>query len=259
MELIAIEINGQTAIITGGSSGLGEATVRMFINNGANVAIIDLDEERGNKLADELGSQAIFIKTDVADEKMVNDALEKTVSFFGGINIAVNCAGVVLPKKVLGKRGVHDLESFKKVLNINVVGTFNILRLAAEQMSKNAPNNDDERGVIINTASISAFDGQIGQAAYSASKGAVASMTLPIARELATVGIRVMSVAPGIFETPMFNSLSDKNRKELAASVPFPNRLGRPEEYAHLIKSVVENSMLNGEVIRIDGSVRLEP
>ena len=254
-----MEIRDCVAVVTGGGSGLGKATARMVVENGGKAAILDLSEENGSSVANELGSNAIFIRTDITSEQEVSAALEQTIARFGDIRIVVNCAGIVVSKKILGKKGVHDLESFLRVLHVNIAGTFNVLRLASDKMKDNLPNADQERGVIINTASVAAFDGQIGQAAYSASKGAVASMTLPIARELAVHGIRVMAIAPGLFETPMFDSLPEENRRALSAMVPFPVRLGRPDEFALLVKSITENAMLNGEVIRLDGAIRMQP
>ncbi|MEH7884798.1 3-hydroxyacyl-CoA dehydrogenase [Bacillus sp. JJ1609] len=247
------------AIVTGGASGLGEATVRNIIKQGGKAAILDLSEERGQKLVEELGESAVFVKTDVSNEQDVSNAVSKAIDSFGSINTVVNCAGIGIAAKLLSRKGVHSLDMFSKVISINLIGTFNVIRLASEQMTNNEPNETGERGVIINTASVAAFDGQIGQAAYSASKGGVVGMTLPIARELAAFGIRVMTIAPGLFHTPMFDSLPAEARDSLGKMVPFPQRLGFPEEYAHLAESIITNPMLNGETIRLDGAIRMQP
>ncbi|MBT2640767.1 3-hydroxyacyl-CoA dehydrogenase [Bacillus sp. ISL-41] len=247
------------AIVTGGASGLGEATVRRIVEQGGKAAILDLSVERGDALVKELGEQAIFIKTDVISEKEVLNAINKAIESLGSINTVVNCAGIGVAGKLLSRKGVHSLDMFSKVISINLIGTFNVIRLASEQMSKNEANELGERGVIINTASVAAFDGQIGQAAYSASKGGVVGMTLPIARELAAYGIRVMTIAPGLFHTPMFDSLPAEARDSLGKMVPFPQRLGYPEEYALLAESILTNPMLNGETIRLDGAIRMQP
>lgn len=247
------------AIVTGGASGLGEATVRNIIKQGGKAAILDLSEERGQKLVEELGESAVFVKTDVSSEQDVSNAVSKAIDSFGFINSVVNCAGIGIAAKLLSRKGVHSLEMFSKVISINLIGTFNVIRLASEQMMNNESNEWGEKGVIINTASVAAFDGQIGQAAYSASKGGVVGMTLPIARELAAYGIRVMTIAPGLFHTPMFDSLPAEARDSLGKMVPFPQRLGYPEEYAHLAESIITNPMLNGETIRLDGAIRMQP
>ena len=247
------------AIVTGGASGLGEATVRRIVEQGGKAAILDLSVERGEALVKELGEQAVFIKTDVTSEEEVFNAINKAIESFGSINTVVNCAGIGVAGKLLSRKGVHSLDMFSKVISINLIGTFNVIRLASEQMSKNEANELGERGVIINTASVAAFDGQIGQAAYSASKGGVVGMTLPIARELASYGIRVMTIAPGLFHTPMFDSLPEEARDSLGKMVPFPQRLGYPEEYAQLAESILTNPMLNGETIRLDGAIRMQP
>ncbi|BCB04182.1 3-hydroxyacyl-CoA dehydrogenase [Bacillus sp. KH172YL63] len=247
------------AIVTGGASGLGEATVRQIVKGGGKAAILDLSEERGQALSEELGESAIFVKTDVCSEEDVAKAIEASVEAFGSINTVVNCAGIGIASKVLSRKGVHSLELFSKVIGINLIGSFNVIRLASEQMTKNEPNEDGERGVIVNTASVAAFEGQIGQAAYSASKGGVVGMTLPVARELASFGIRVMTIAPGLFHTPMFESLPDEAIDSLGKMVPFPKRLGLPEEYARLVESILTNPMLNGETIRLDGAIRMQP
>lgn len=247
------------AIVSGGASGLGEATVRNIIKQGGKAAILDLSEERGQKLVEELGESAVFVKTDVSSEQEVSSAVSMAIDSFGSINTVVNCAGIGIAAKLLSRKGVHSLDMFSKVISINLIGTFNVIRLASEQMTNNEPNEIGERGVIINTASVAAFDGQIGQAAYSASKGGVVGMTLPIARELAAFGIRVMTIAPGLFHTPMFDSLPAEARDSLGKMVPFPQRLGYPEEYAHLAESIITNPMLNGETIRLDGAIRMQP
>ncbi|MGA9224810.1 MAG: 3-hydroxyacyl-CoA dehydrogenase, partial [Mesobacillus sp.] len=247
------------AIVSGGASGLGEATVRNIIKQGGKAALLDLSEERGQKLVEELGESTVFVKTDVTSEQDVSNAVSKAIDSFGSINTVVNCAGIGIAAKLLSRKGVHSLDMFSKVISINLIGTFNVIRLASEQMTNNEPNETGERGVIINTASVAAFDGQIGQAAYSASKGGVVGMTLPIARELAAYGIRVMTIAPGLFHTPMFDSLPVEARDSLGKMVPFPQRLGFPEEYAHLAESIITNPMLNGETIRLDGAIRMQP
>ncbi len=246
------------AIVTGGASGLGEATVRRIVESDGKAAIFDLSVERGNALAEELGDNVAYFMVDVTNEAEVKGAIQKTKAAFGGINTVVNCAGIGAASKVLGKKGVHDLGMFSKVISINLIGTFNIIRLASDAMVANEANSADERGVIINTASVAAFEGQIGQAAYSASKGGIVSMTLPIARELAAHGIRVMTIAPGLFHTPMFDTLPEEAREALGKMIPFPPRLGLPEEYAQLATSIIENPMLNGETIRLDGAIRMQ-
>lgn len=246
------------AVVTGGASGLGEAAVRRIVQSGGKAAILDLSEERGNALAEELGENVAFLKVDVTNEAEVSEAIQKSKTAFGFINTVVNCAGIGAASKVLGKKGVHDLGIFSKVISINLIGTFNVIRLASEAMVTNEANSNGERGVIINTASVAAFEGQIGQAAYSASKGGIVSMTLPIARELAVHGIRVMTIAPGLFHTPMFDTLPEEARVALGKMIPFPPRLGLPEEYAQLATSIIENPMLNGETIRLDGAIRMQ-
>ncbi len=252
-----------TALVTGGASGLGEATVRMLAGQGANVIIADLNQERGYALADELGKQVRFCLTNVTDESDVQAAINRAVDTFGGLHINVNCAGVAEARKTLGKvdgvYGAHSLAAFQKVIAVNLIGTFNAIRLSALTMERNEPNAEGERGVIINTASVAAYDGQMGQAAYSASKGGIVGMTLPVARDLARSGIRVMTIAPGLFETPLLASLPEEARLSLGQQVPFPSRLGSPTEYAQLAKSIIENPMLNGEVIRLDGAIRMGP
>lgn len=247
------------AIVTGGASGLGEATVRKIVAEGGRAVIFDVNDERGHALSEELGDNVGYAHVDVTKEADVTVGLEQALTMYGSINVAVNCAGIADASKVISKRGVHALALFEKVIAVNLIGTFNVIRLAAEKMQHNEPNEDGQRGVIINTASVAAFDGQIGQAAYSASKGGVAAMTLPIARELAEIGVRVMTIAPGLIETPMFASLPEPAREALAKMTPFPKRLGKPSEYALLVESIIQNGLLNGEVIRLDGAIRMQP
>lgn len=254
-----MQVKDSVVVVTGGASGLGEATVRQFVEKGAKAAIFDLAEEAGNKLAAELGDGVIFVKTNVTDAGSVQNAVNTTVEKLGGIHFVINCAGIATVQKVLGKKGVMPLEDFNKVIQINLVGVFNVIRLAAEKMINNTPNEDGERGVVINTSSIAAFEGQVGQAAYTASKGGVAAMTLPIAREFADYGIRVMGIAPGIFGTPMLGVLPEKAQISLGNMIPFPKRLGKPSEFARLALDIVENPMMNGFVIRIDGAIRMQP
>lgn len=254
-----MQVSGSVIVVTGGASGLGEATVRQFVAKGAKAAIFDLAEEAGNKLAAELGDGVIFVKTNVTDAESVQNAVNTTVEKLGGIHFVVNCAGIGVVQKMLGKKGAMPLGDFNKVIQVNLVGVFNVIRLAAEKMITNTPNEDGERGVVINTVSIAAYEGQIGQAAYSASKGGVVAMTLPIARELADYGIRVMGIAPGIFKTPMLDVLPEKAQISLGNMIPFPKRLGKPSEFARLALDIVENPMLNGYIIRIDGAIRMLP
>jgi NAD(P)-dependent dehydrogenase (short-subunit alcohol dehydrogenase family) len=252
-----MHIENKTFVITGGASGLGEATARMLVSHGANVVVADLNADLGEQLAQELGASARFCKTDVTDEAQMQAAVDLALSQFGQVSGLACCAGIAPGEKLLGKEGPHRLASFSRAVQINLIGTFNAIRLAAEAMSKNAVDEGGERGVIICTASIAAFDGQIGQAAYSASKAGIVGMTLPIARELARYGIRVMTIAPGIFETPMLKGLPRAAQDSLGQQVPFPSRLGRPDEFAQLVLSIAENAMLNGEVIRLDGAIRM--
>ncbi|WP_409298462.1 3-hydroxyacyl-CoA dehydrogenase [Peribacillus sp. SCS-26] len=247
------------AIVSGGASGLGEAVIRLIAAKGGSAAILDRDAAKGEALAKELGRSVVYCHCDIRDEGQVKHALESALEHFKRIDALINCAGIVIGRKVMGRSGLHDLESFERVIGVNLIGTFNLVRLAAEKMTANVRNGDGERGVIINTASIAGFEGQIGQAAYSASKAGVAGLTLPLAREFAIHGIRVMTIAPGLFDTPMFASLPEEARGELGSSVPFPSRLGKPAEYAGLVKAILENPMLNGEIIRLDGAVRLMP
>ncbi len=245
-------------IVTGGASGLGEATVRMFHRAGASVAIFDIKAEQGEQLAGELGESVRFVHADVTSEESVREAVRFTEEAFSGVDVAVNCAGIGFAEKILSKRGPMSLANFNAIVQLNLTGTVNIVIRAVESMVKHSPNEEGERGVIINTASTAAFDGQIGQAAYSASKAGVVGMTLPIARECAEYGVRIMTIAPGVFETPLLAMLSQEQRDALAADVPFPRRLGRPEEFARLALHIVENPMLNGEVIRLDGALRMK-
>ncbi|MCM3764353.1 3-hydroxyacyl-CoA dehydrogenase [Neobacillus niacini] len=255
-----MKLNGSVAVVTGGASGLGEATVETIVENGGYAAIFDLQEDKGAALVEKLGSdRVLFIKTNVTSEEDVVNAINQTIEKFGAIHVLVNCAGIGVAEKTVGKEKPHDLGSFTRVIQINLIGTFNVIRLAAEKMAQNAPNEEGERGVIINTASVAAFDGQMGQAAYSASKGGIVGMTLPIARDLSRHGIRVMTIAPGLIDTPLFAGAPEKVRQALGAMVPFPPRLGRSSEYAHLAKSIVENPLLNGETIRLDGAIRMQP
>jgi NAD(P)-dependent dehydrogenase (short-subunit alcohol dehydrogenase family) len=250
-------VKNSVAVVTGGASGLGEACVRNLNKLGAKVAIFDFVAERGEKIAAELGKDVIFAHTDVADDAGVQAAIKKTMDAFGAIHIAINCAGGAAPMKVLSRKGPMPLAAFNRTIQINLVGTFNVIRLAVEQMVKNEPQEDGEKGVIINTASVAAFDGQIGQADYSASKGGIVGMTLPIARECAEYGIRVMTIAPGLFNTPLLQGLPEAARESLGKMVPFPQRLGYPQEFAQLVQHIIENRMLNGEVIRLDGAIRM--
>jgi 3-hydroxyacyl-CoA dehydrogenase/3-hydroxy-2-methylbutyryl-CoA dehydrogenase len=255
-----MQISGSGAFVAGGASGLGEATVRRLHADGANVLIADLNEERGTALAAELGERAAFLRADVTDPDTVQAAVDAAAQQPGGLRISVCCAGIGWAERVAGKRGAHQLVPFETVIKVNLIGTFNVLRLAAAAMLPNEPSEPGgERGVCINTASIAAYDGQIGQISYSASKGGIVGMTLPAARDLASMGIRVCTVAPGTFDTPLLGALPEPAREELAKAIPFPSRLGRPEEFAALAAHIVENEMLNGEVIRLDGALRMPP
>jgi NAD(P)-dependent dehydrogenase (short-subunit alcohol dehydrogenase family) len=253
-----MEIAGNAFLVTGGSSGLGAACVRRLAAAGGLPVIADVNVEAGTALARELGDAVRFVRTDVTDPDGVSAALD-VVEARGTLRGAINCAGIAIGMRVVGREGPHDLEAFLRVININLVGTFNVLRLAAARMTESEPNDEGERGVIINTASVAGYEGQIGQIAYAASKGGVLAMTLPAARDLASRGIRVMTIAPGIFATPMVTGMPEKIQESLAASIPFPSRLGHPDEYARLAQQILENPMLNGEVIRLDGAVRLAP
>ncbi|HJU29141.1 MAG TPA: 3-hydroxyacyl-CoA dehydrogenase [Candidatus Binataceae bacterium] len=254
-----MNLKDAVAIITGGGSGLGEATAREFASAGAKLVILDLPNSPGPKVAESFGEKGLFAPADVVSPEQVEQAVAKAAERFGTVHIAVNCAGIGRAQRTVTKEGPHSLDLFAKVVQVNLIGTFNVIRLAAQQMAKNSPNSEGERGVILNTASIAAFDGQIGQAAYSASKGGVVGLTLPVARDLASFGVRVCTIAPGTFDTPMLALLPDQARKALGAQIPFPPRLGRPAEYASLARQIVENSMLNGETIRLDGALRMAP
>jgi len=254
-----VRIEGNGALVAGGASGLGEATVRRLHAGGAHVVIADLNEERGRAVASELGERATFMHINVTDEAAVGAAVRVAAGQPVPLRIAVSCAGIGWATRVAGRRGAHPLQPFETVIQVNLIGTFNVLRLAAAAMLESEPTESGERGVCVNTASIAAFDGQIGQIAYSASKGGIVSMTLPAARDLAAVGIRVCAIAPGTFDTPLLAALPEESREALAAAVPFPSRLGRADEFAALVAHIVENEMLNGEVIRLDGALRMPP
>jgi len=254
-----MEIQEVVALVTGGASGLGEATVRALAAFGAKVVIVDVDAVKGEKVAESGDGNILFVRGDVIHEEDIYTAVGKTIKHFGRINAAVNCAGIPDAGKVLGKKGPLPLASFNKVIGVNLVGTMNVIRLAVEQMVNNDPNAEGERGVIVNTASIAAFDGQIGQAAYCASKGGIVGMTLPIARECADYGIRVATIAPGLFETPLMAGLPPAVKEDMAKGVPFPRRLGRPAEFARMAVHILENPMLNGCCIRLDGALRMPP
>ena len=252
-----MQIKDHVFLITGAGSGLGNAVAQMVVQQGGKAVLLDVNAEAGQATADQLGPDAVFQRTDVTSDAEGQAAVQAALDAFGRVDVLVNCAGVAPGEKILGRDGPHKLDSFARAVSINLIGTFNMLRLAAEAMQKNEPGASGERGVVINTASIAAYDGQIGQAAYASSKGAVASLTLPAARELARHGIRVMTIAPGIFATPMMKGLPQDVQDSLGASVPFPSRLGDPAEYANLVRHIVENQMLNGEVIRLDGALRM--
>ena len=252
-----MQITDRTFLVTGGASGLGAATARRLAGSGGNVVVSDTNAEQGKALVLELGTRASFFQTDVTDESQVAKAVAAARERFGALHGAVNCAGVAPGERLLGKTGPHRLDSFRRAVEINLTGTFNVLRLAAQAMEANRPDAEGERGIIINTASVAAYDGQIGQVAYSASKAGVAGLTLPAARELARIGVRVMTIAPGVFETPMVAAFTPQLKQALAAQVPFPPRLGRPEEFAALVEHIIVNTMLNGEVIRLDGALRM--
>jgi NAD(P)-dependent dehydrogenase (short-subunit alcohol dehydrogenase family) len=254
-----MQVKGSTFIVTGGASGLGAATVRMVVAGGGNAVIADLKEAERKALTTELGARTRFVRTDVTEEASAKGAVAEAIESFGRVDGLVNCAGIAYGEKTVGKEGAHSLAGFVRTININLNGTFNMVRLAAEAMAKNQPNEEGERGVIVNTASVAAFDGQMGQAAYASSKAGVAGMTLPLARDLARNGIRVMTIAPGLFQTPMAAQVPPEIAEALAKAVPFPPRLGRPEEFASLVAEIVRNVMLNGEVIRLDGAIRMAP
>jgi 3-hydroxyacyl-CoA dehydrogenase/3-hydroxy-2-methylbutyryl-CoA dehydrogenase len=254
-----MRIDGSGALVVGGASGLGEASARLLHAGGAEVVIADLNEQRGSALAGELGERAQFVRADVTDPDQVQEAVAAAAALPGGLRISVCCAGIGWAERVAGRRGPHALEPFETVIRVNLIGTFNVLRLAAAAILETEPTPSGERGVCINTASIAAFDGQIGQISYSASKGGIVGMTLPAARDLAAGGIRVCTIAPGLFDTPLLAGLPEENRQALGQTIPFPPRLGRPEEYAALAVQIVENEMLNGETIRLDGALRMAP
>lgn len=255
-------VKGLVCMVTGGASGLGRATVENFVRHGAKVVVCDLPSSQGSKFASDLGAtNAVFNPTDVTSSDDVKKAIELAKQKFGGLNVLVNCAGIGVAFRTfnVNKKRTHLLEDFQRVINVNLVGTFNAIRLSCETFAENQPNDYGQRGIIVNTASIAAYDGQIGQAAYAASKGGIVSMTLPIARDLANMGVRVCTIAPGLFDTPLLGSLPEKTRKFLAETIPFPNRLGNPADFAHLVQAIVENPTLNGEVIRLDGALRMQP
>ena len=254
-----MKLENINAIVSGGSSGLGKATVEIILNNGGNVTIFDTQKDKGEAFAKSSGDRCNFLLTDVTNEKIVYENLSYVSENVGPINLAVSCAGIGIPEKIIGRKGIHSTVTFEKIINVNLTGTFNMIKSVADKMKNNSPTEDGFKGLIVNTASIAAFDGQIGQAAYSASKGGIVSMTLPIARELAKFGIRVCTIAPGLFETPMMKGLPEEAYNSLVDSTLFPKRLGFPEEYAKLVMAIYKNNMLNGETIRLDGALRLAP
>lgn len=254
-----MDLKGSTFIITGGGSGLGEATARLFVESGANVVLADMNKDGADKLAAELGAQAKAIECNVVDEAQVQAAVDLARESYGSLQGSINCAGIGGAQRTTSKGGPYPLDMFKFIVEVNLIGTFNAIRLAATAMSDNEPNAGGERGVFVNTASVAAFDGQIGQAAYSASKGGIVGMTLPVARDLAKLGMRCVTIAPGLFNTPLLAALPDEAKQSLGAQVPFPPRLGEPHEFAMLAKQIVENPMLNGETIRLDGAIRMQP
>lgn len=255
-----MNIGGKAAVVTGGASGIGQAIVRRFVEKGGKAAIFDLNADAGKAMERELGDAVIFATVNVVDEESVRPGIEKTLDAFGAIHICINCAGIGNAHKTYGRNGVFPLDAWKRVIDVNLTGSFNVLRLCAEQMAKNDPINDDgSRGIVINTASVAAYDGQIGQAAYSASKGGIVSMTLPLARDLSSIGVRVNTIVPGLIDTPLFATLDKEVYDALGKSVLYPKRLGRPEEIAHLATCIVENDYINGECIRMDGGIRMPP
>lgn len=254
-----MKFDGIAAVVSGGASGLGLAVARRVVAGGGRAALLDINAEQGRKAATELGANAIFIETDIGSEAAVNAAVKQARETFGQVRLAVSCAGILGAARVLGRKGPMPSDFFAKVLTVNLLGTFNLAKAAAESMQENEPDDGGERGLIVGTASVAAFEGQIGQAAYSASKGGVAAMTLPLAREFARFGVRVMTIAPGTFETPMVAQMPEDVKESLGKQVPFPSRLGRPDEYAALVAHICENTMLNGEVIRLDGAIRMAP
>jgi NAD(P)-dependent dehydrogenase (short-subunit alcohol dehydrogenase family) len=254
-----MDIRNRVFVVTGGGSGLGAATAQALAARGAFLVVADINEAAGAQVATDMGERARFVRTDVSDEASVQQAIATAVDTFGGLHGAVSCAGVAYAVKTLGKNGPHPLDAFTRTLQVNLVGTFNVIRLAAARMAQQAPDAGGTRGVLVNTASIAAYDGQVGQAAYSASKGGIVGLTLPVARDLAPLGIRVVTIAPGLFNTPLLASLPEQVKQALGAQVPFPSRLGEPAEFAALVTHIVENDMLNGEVIRLDGALRMPP
>lgn len=254
-----MEISGRTFLISGGSSGLGAACARYLVGRGGQVVIVDLNSEAGAALASELGSAAVFLKCDVCSEQSVGEAIRLAADRFGALHGALCCAGILAASRVVGRDGPHPLDLFRRVIEINLIGSFNVARLAAAAMQNNEPSVDGERGVIVFTSSVSAFEGQIGQAAYSASKGGVSSLALPMARELGKLGIRVVAIAPGVIDTPMMQAAPEPLRQSLAEQIPFPPRFGRPEEFAKLAAHVIENPLLNGTTLRLDGALRMGP
>ncbi len=254
-----METKANTFIVTGGASGLGAATVRLLVAAGGNAAIFDLNDDKGQDLAQELQKSAIYCPSDVTAEASIQEGIQKTLDHFQALHGVINCAGIGIPGKVLGKEGPMPLETFNKTIQVNLVGTFNMIRLAAPYLANNPPNPEGERGVIINTASVAAYEGQVGQVPYAASKAGIVGMTLPLAREFARQGIRVVTIAPGLFDTPMFAALPEKVRNSLQAQLPFPSRFGRPAEYAHLVGAILANPVLNGETIRLDSALRMQP
>jgi NAD(P)-dependent dehydrogenase (short-subunit alcohol dehydrogenase family) len=254
-----MDIKEHTFLISGGGSGLGAATGHALVAAGGNVVIADLDQEAGRQVAGQIGQQALFVETDVTSTDSVASTIAAAIDTFGTLHGAINCAGIAIAEKTIGQSGPHDLDRFAQVVQVNLTGTFNVIRLAAASMAHNEPNAGGERGILVNTASVAAFEGQVGQAAYAASKGGIVGLTLPVARDLARDGIRVMTIAPGIFDTPMLAGLPQKARQSLGQQVPFPSRLGQPDEYAALVVHIIGNEMLNGEVIRLDGAIRMAP
>lgn len=254
-----MKIENSIFVVTGGGSGLGAATARMLVEGGARVVLADVNRDAGEALAADLGEAAAFVATDVTDESSAAAAIDRAVSGFGGLQGLVNCAGIAPAEKVVGREAPHRLDSFSRVIGVNLIGSFNMMRLAADAMAKAQPDVEGERGVIVSTASVAAFDGQIGQAAYAASKAGIVGLTLPVARELSRFGIRVMTIAPGIMETPMLMGMPQEVQDSLGKMVPFPSRLGRPAEFAALVRHIIENGYLNGEVIRLDGAIRMAP
>lgn len=254
-----MQVKDHVFLISGGASGLGAATARLLASDGGKIVIADLNADAGGKLAEELGANATFVECDVTDADAVQVSVDTTLSTFGAIHGGISCAGTGAAMRTITKSGPHDITAFTKIIEINLIGTFNVIRLSANAMATNEPGEDGDRGVLINTASVAAFDGQIGQAAYSASKGGIVGMTLPIARDLAGLAIRCVTIAPGLFDTPLLAGLPEDRKAALGATVPYPKRLGRPDEYASLAKQIVENNMLNGETIRLDGAIRMAP